>query len=196
VNLDGSKNPKWFPGTLFSLDFPKYGFQELIGAIKFCTQERGSEIKSVTAVEQAKILQIKRDLANKRRDFLHSTEGVNEAMNEVKHLFNEIERICVEINSSPVRFDYKKKNDFTYYLKGFRHDDKLGDFGLEVIVQWSYQYSNTLDPSKLIVAKVDLGRTLYREKPRRISELLYDFDITPSMENGGLFQKVCMSKIE
>ena len=40
VNLDGSKNPKWFPGTLFSLDFPKYGFQELIGAIKFRSQEK------------------------------------------------------------------------------------------------------------------------------------------------------------
>lgn len=183
VNLDESEKPKWFASPLFSLDLPKYGFQELIGVIKSRAQERGSEIKSVTAVEKAKILQIKREIANKRRAFLHSTEGVNEAMNEVNNLFEEIERICVKINSTPVKFEYKKKNDLTYYLKGFRHDEELGSQGFEVIVQWAPQFSNTLDKSKLYVSKIDLGRVIYREEPRRIEDLLFDFDVTPLMEN-------------
>ena len=183
VNLDGSKVPDWFPRAEIYLDYGKYQFDELIGIIKLRAQERGSDIRSVTAVEKAKILQINRELAEKRKKFLNSPEGVNEAINEVKYLFEEIERICVEINSSPVRFDYKKKDDFTYYLKGFKHDDKLGDFGLEVIVQWVPQYGNTLDQSKLYVSKIDLGRIIYREDPRRIGDLLFDFDITPLMEN-------------
>lgn len=186
VNLDDSKKPKWFPGPLFSLDFPKYGFQELIGVIKSRAQERGSEIKSVTAVEKAKILEMRREFANRKEQFLHSEDGANEASKEVRKLFEEIEKICAEINSGTVRFEFNKKNDCNYYLKGYRNVKNLGSIALQVIVQWS-SYTSTLDHSKLIVAKVDLGRTIGglridKEEPR-IEELFFDFDVTPSMEN-------------
>lgn len=183
VNLDGSNVPDWFPRAEIYLDYGKYQFDELIGIIKLRAQERGSEIKSVTAVEKAKMLEIRREFANRKKQFLHSEDGVNEASKEVRKLFEEIEKICTKINSGTVRFDYKKKDDQTYYLKGFRQNDELGSLGLEIIVQWVPQYRNTLDESKLYVSKIDLGRTIYREKPRRIGDLLYDFDVTPSMEN-------------
>lgn len=187
VNLDGSKKPKWFPGTLFSLDLPKYGFQELIGAIKLRAQERGSEIKSVNAVEKAKILQAKRDIANKRKDFLNSTEGVNEAIKEIQILFDEIEKICDEITSGQVKFKYEKKNNSTYYLTGYKHNDEEGSFGFQVITQWDQRYGNTLKESKLWIVKVYMGRTIsglrIDEGETQTEEVLYEFDITPSMEN-------------
>lgn len=186
VNLDESEKPKWFARPLFSLDLQKYGFQELIGVIKSRAQERGSEIKSVTAVEKAKILEMRREFANKKEKFLLSEDGVHEASKEVRKLFEEIEKICTKINSGTVRFEFNKENDCNYYLKGYRHVKNLGSIGLQVIVQWS-SYRNTLDHSKLIIAKVYLGRTIgglrIDEDEPRTEEVLYDFDITPSMEN-------------
>lgn len=183
VNLDSSKTPDWYPTAEIYLDYGKYQFDELIGVIKLRAEERGSEIKAVTAVEKAKILEIRRELAKKRSDFLNSEEGVNEAFNEVKHLMGAIEEICIKINMSSVKFDHRKKNDFTYCLKGFKQDDKLGSLGLELIVQWAPQYRNTLDESKLCVSKIDLGRAIYREDSKVLGELLFDFDVTPGMEN-------------
>lgn len=177
VNLDGNENPKWFPGTLFSLDFQKYKFEELIGAIKVQAQERGSKINPVTAVEKARILQINRELTDKKKRFLNSEEGVNEALSEVKCLFDEIERICTEINTSSVNFKHEKRTPDFYYLKGYNPDNRDSP-ELEIQVHWSYKYRNSLNESKLFVTTVRYLRT-----SKMIDDLLYDFDITPLMEN-------------
>ena len=55
-------------------------------------RKRGSEIKPVTAVEKAQILQIRREFANRKKKFLHSEEGVNEALKEVRKLFEKLKR--------------------------------------------------------------------------------------------------------
>lgn len=187
VKLDDSKAPNWFPDSDIFLDYSIYGFDELIGIIKLRAQERGSEVKETTAVEKANILQIKRELKNKRKKFLKSEEGVREAQNEIKSLFEEIESICDEITSGPVNFVYKNDRENSYYLKGVRHDEEMGDYSFEVNVKWSPKYSNTLNGSKLTIEKADIGRTLESQtiegREPIIEEFSYEFDVTPTMEN-------------
>ena len=187
MNLDGSKTPEWFPNTNIYLDYKLYGFDGMIGSIKLRAQERGSEIRTITAIDRANILQIKRKYENRKKKFLESEEGVKEALREVKSLFEEIERICDEISSSSVKLQYKKKNDYTYYLSGVRHDDEKGNYSFEIIVQWYLKYRDTLNESMLIIEKVNIGRKIKNrlidgyETPKE--ELIYNFDVTPSMKN-------------
>lgn len=177
VNLDCSKIPNWHPESDIYLDYGKYQFEELIGVIKSRAEERGSEIKTITALEKAKILRIDRELAERRKKFLYSEEGVKEALIEVESLFDEIDKICKEITSSFAKFDHEKRKTNFYYLQGYNPDNTVSPT-LEIQVLWSHEYRNSLRNSKLHVTKIH-----YLRLSKKIDELLYDFDVNPSMEN-------------
>jgi len=177
VNLDSSKTPDWHPESDIYLDYGKYQFEELIGVIKSRAEERGSEIKTITALEKAKILRIDRELAERRKKFLYSEEGVKEALIEVESLLDEIDRICKEINSSSAKFDHEKRKTNFYYLQGYNPDNTVSPT-LEIQVLWSHEYRNSLRNSKLYVTKI-----YYLRLSKRADDLFYDFDVNPSMQN-------------
>jgi hypothetical protein len=102
VKLDKSKLPAWCPSTDIYLDFETYGYDQVVGAIKLRAQEMGSIVKSVTAIDKAKILENKVKFIREKEKFLESENGVNAALLEIDKLFKEIERICKEINTETV----------------------------------------------------------------------------------------------
>jgi len=184
INLDLTKIPNWFPESEIYIDFQKYSFEELIGIIKLRAQERGGEVKTITAVDRAKILEIKREYENEKKKILESEEGLKRASAEANDLFEEIDRICIEITSeSSVRFEYKRQKEFLYQLIGYKQDEKLGSLGFQVNILWHQKYSNSLNNSKLILSKIDLGRIVYRNDPIIMEDLLFDFDLSHTMQN-------------
>lgn len=184
VKLDKSQIPEWYPENKIYLDFEQYGFEQIIGVIKARAQEMGSEIKQITSLEKAKILQEKRSFQNKRKQLLQSNEGFQEASKEVQKLFHKLEEICTKITSeTDVKFEYKKEHETEYRLVGIKQTDE-GSYEFQVLVTWSYHYSNSLTDSKLCVLKVDMGRTIYRKGPLKTEEILFDFDLSPSYVNG------------
>jgi len=183
VNLDGSKTPEWYPNSEIYLDYERYGFDGLIGIIRLRAEERGSQTRTITAVDRAQILEIKRNLQNKKKEIIESEKGVKLALNEVNSLFEEIDRICNNIKSeTTVNFEFKREDENNYILNGYKQSDEEGSLGFQVKVEWYKKYGNSLNESKLTLLKVDLGKIIYREQPKIKEKVLFDFDLNNSMK--------------
>jgi hypothetical protein len=68
VELEKAALPKWLPSTHVRFNFPDYGIDQLVGAIKARVQEQGGTIKPVDALAKAKAVRIEADyLADRDR---------------------------------------------------------------------------------------------------------------------------------
>lgn len=180
IKMDDSKIPSWLPSTYIYLDFNKFTLEEIVGSIKFKTQERGSIFRPNTAIEKAKILENKTKFINQRNQFLNSNDGVNAALEEVTGLFDKIDHICKTIVSEHlINFEYGKVNQYEYILKGFYLSPEEGSKGYSVKIMWIYHASNTLRDSKLLIDKINLGRSINRDEPILEETLEYDFELSP-----------------
>jgi len=183
VKLDDSEPPSWLPKTYIYLDYQKFALEEIIGSIKSKALERGSTFEAATAIEKARILQNKNKFLKQRNSYLSSKEGVNSALEEVTRLFDEIDNISKKIISeNDINFEHSRINQLNYVLKGFYHSSTEGDIGYSVKIIWINKYSNTLSDSKLLLDKINLGRSIDRDEPRLEETLRYDFELSPTID--------------
>ena len=136
--------PKWLPKTRIWVGLERWGPDGAASVIEARVQETGGSPKQETPVEQASRLGRRKQDEEKRSALLNSEAGVDCGNQEVKVLFDHIERIASEVNNAggDVRLGCKRKDPE-------RLD--LYSWGYHVYVSWVYHYRNSLRESRLCV---------------------------------------------
>ena len=99
--LDNANTPPaWLPKTNLRMNFPVYGIEQTVGAIKVRVEELGGVFRKLDAVAVARLEEVDGQFQLRRRQFLDSMEGVQSLSVEVLRIFAEIERIGAQIKVS------------------------------------------------------------------------------------------------
>jgi len=118
----------------------------------------------------------------KRLAILDSKKGVEVANQEIKNLYAELEKFALKFaeEEPSISFQHQQRgNEFAIYAGGFT-----------LRFLWSNSFRNTLDSSALYIllfkgiAPID-GRSIHSfEKPKKLKEIEYNFDLKSAGEHG------------
>jgi|GEM_PF-1420460 len=173
-----STPPPWLPETRIRLNFPDYGIEQTVGAIKARTQERGSRFHKEDAIQRARRLERQKEVRAERKKLFGSIEGLNAVKSKASEIYSEIVRLANEINNST--------KDIKLSV-GWTHDSAVLTNGhVSITVYFHSKYSNILEDSSLIIREMN-GRVLLPQErgqymllanPKEISVQKFDPDIT------------------
>src|SRR6185312_11556738 len=90
VKLDNAAVPEWLPKTQIWVNFERWGPTVTAAVIEARVQELGGEVGEETVGARAARLERQVMFSNRRRQFLHSAEGIDSAMREFASLQQEI----------------------------------------------------------------------------------------------------------
>jgi hypothetical protein len=93
-----SKPPKWLPTTQIRLNFPDFGIEQAVGAIKARAQEAGSVIKPLAPAERAQLARRETEYVNERAQ-LRSVFGASAAKKAAVAVFESLRKVCAELNA-------------------------------------------------------------------------------------------------
>ena len=100
VKLDGDPPPSWFPATRVWADFQRLGLPGVAAVLAERIQARGRAIREETAEELAARVRREQETEVRRRAFLASDEGVNEANSAAGILFDEFQQLGTSIETA------------------------------------------------------------------------------------------------
>lgn len=170
--------PKWLPRTRLWMDIKRWGASGTASVIEARIQECGGEPREESVQDRAERLARSLKFKAFRDRFLNSGEGISAANEAFEKLWEELQRLTVEIKTSenPIALTPKRAGTRIVIL-GF-------NIGLSIV--WHRSYSNTLSNSELIVEFWDghpyfPGSRLFDE-PERLNSLKFSFDISVSEE--------------
>lgn len=112
-----SKPPVWLPESGIRLNFPAYGLEQLLGAVKIRAEKLGSTLKSHTALDRAKRLD-QASIARAERDRLLTEKGMSAVQEEHKDLQRLVETKIQEINDHLASVKVEQGSDGHEYVLG------------------------------------------------------------------------------
>jgi len=171
--------PEWLPKNRIWIGLDRYGIEGAASVIEARAQERGAELRELSAADHA--VRRSRDLEfrKKKEEFLGSEKGVHAAREEIETLFNELDA-AVEAATAHTREISKDRRRNAYAIN-------VGRYGL--LLSWSSPYANTVSSSVLRITlfngavSID-GNYFPREEPRKVSVKDFSFDINRSEARG------------
>lgn len=95
---DADPVPRWLPKHHIRLSYRTYGFDPLVGAIKFRAQSVGAEPRIETAVDKALRLAQEQEIRQERRTALEGGQGMGAAQAEASAVFDELEGQLSELS--------------------------------------------------------------------------------------------------
>lgn len=159
IQLDhASAVPEWLPKTQIWVAFERWGIQGAATVIEAKIQETGGTPHEETAEEQATRISRQIIANEKRKDFLESSKGVHTAMQEFDELFNKINQLSQNIENP------KSRIMFTIERANRQKEFAVLSHGLKLSIEWSLQFSNSLEGSILYVQLLESGRSFGRIK--------------------------------
>ena len=100
VMLDrASEPPKWLPHTHVRFNYRDFGLEQAVGAIKARVQELGGTIRPLTALKRAELARQETQYLQERKQ-LRSFAADRIVATAVSGLFDEIKRLCADIDAS------------------------------------------------------------------------------------------------
>lgn len=171
--------PEWLPKNRIWVGLDRYGIEGAASVIEARAQERGSELRDLSPADHAARLSRDLEFEKTRQKFLDSEKGVLAAKEEIELLFNELD-VAVETATAYTTEISKDRRRNAYAIN-------VGDHGL--LVSWSSPYANSISTSALYIilfnGAVSLdGNYFPREKPKRVEETEYGFDISRNQSKG------------
>ena len=177
VLLDAIKNaPKYLPKTRIWYNLERFGIKGAASIISYMVNERGGDSRPESAKEKAAKIKQKLNFKHKLKFYKETHDAVEDALNEVKILFQNCEVKTREIFDG---LNYGIKND---YRKPFQIN--YGD--LFIKFSWTHYATNSLENSKL---EITLGKYIYSMKAfetqrvHTIKNYEFDFEKNQSWEN-------------
>lgn len=170
--------PKWLPKTQLWVGFKRWGITGAASVIEARVQELGGSPREETINERAARLQRSLEFAERRRQFLESTAGVQASGQEFNKLHSELARLIEEVKqTAPAILLEIKRSHWQVVILGF---------GLGLNIVWHHRFSNTLDNAELRIELWDrhppfLG-LIHFETPNKLDTITFKFDLLPSGE--------------
>ena len=189
VPLENSHEvPQWLPKTQIWVGIERWGIAGVASVIDARVQEYGGIPREETVEEHATRLKQQIDNEKARKQFLDSVEGVKSAGEEFVALATQIDLIAQNL-SAKIGLDLVSKNDIN---GGALQWVEIYNARFRVCLEWSSNFSNTLNDSRLTVALLK-GRPrrpnrLSFDEPKILERLLFNFDLDRSQAHG--WQKV------
>lgn len=145
VMLDNAHTPPaWLPKTNLRMNFPVYGIEQTVGAIKVRVEELGGVFRKLDAVAVTRLEEVDGQFQLRRRQFLDSMEGVQSLSVEVLRIFAEIERIGAQIKETTTwQFEFGKSE----------RDCVLTGAGVSLRLEWEVQFANRAENATLSVTE-------------------------------------------
>ena len=172
----GSEIPEWFPQTNLWFDLARWNVEAAAAAIETRVQQAGGTPREETVSDLAKRLTREKQIADERKGFLGSTQGVQAAIQEMGKLFSIVEEKVQEISDAEFPISAKRSPDGW----GIDVGVPLASLG----INWFPVASNTVVDAYL---EVTLWRGWRRglnprsfDKAKRKSEKKFEFDRDPA----------------
>lgn len=166
--------PRWLPKNRIWLGLDRWGIEGAASVIESRVQEAGGIPKEETVENRISRLKNEIDAEKDRKQFLDSPEGVKFANDEVNKLFGFLEQAIKNTSGS--------KSSVSLTISVDRRECAIYGEGFSVRFKWQLLYSNALSDSVLYLDLFDgyIGDSFTFEKPERIEDLEFQFDITKS----------------
>lgn len=169
--------PKWLPKNRIWIGLDRWGIEGAASVIEARVQEAGGSPKEETIKDRVNRLRNEIDAEKDRKQFLDSPEGVKFANDEVNKLFGFLEQAIKNTSGS------KSSVSLTISVGG--RECAINGEGFSARFKWQLLYSNVLSDSVLYLDLFDgyfsiKGDSFLFEKPKRIKNLEFQFDITKS----------------
>lgn len=180
ASLDG-KHPVWYPDTWIWGDLERYGIDGLASVIETRVRQTGGDVRSETLADYATAVERQITFVGDRRSWRNSEKGVQDALSEVKNLFECLERTCNQVShlkNIQAQVQFSRKSDRCTVISGWN---------VRFSVNWGHTYGNTLDMSGLRVVMSEGGRFLGDMaivQPQQIAAVDYDLDWDGSRKIG------------
>ncbi len=175
VMLEKCEPPVWLPVSRLWWGYERFGIEGLAGAIEVRVQEAGGDVAEDSAEQKA--MRMSREIADtqEKKRILASGEGVALAKKNVDELFKQLEHIAVTTSKSNPDLQMNcERNANIFVIRGSCHS---------LILNWQTNYANTLQHSaltlRLFKGHIGLGSGIYIEKPTRLREESFQFDLAP-----------------
>ena len=180
--------PQWLPDTHVRFNNSDFTLDQAVGAIKLRVQERGGHFTPMTALKRAQILESE-NAYRRAKSAMNSSQGLDLILGEVKLIFEEIERQCIEVSAAGLtnircewKYEYGSQHSFCQIS-----NDRVG-----TIVSWHQRYTGSLDEAGLFVREFngrllmnsELGRLILQREPTRLRETKYEPDFSRSGHYG------------
>jgi len=180
--------PTWLPATHIRFNNRDFTLEEAVGAIKLRVQERGGHYSPMTALKRAKILEAE-NLYRYDKSGMNTDQGLDHILAEIKVLFGEIERQCVEVSAAgPIKIRCEWKHEDRSQLQFCQvSNDRVG-----MAIAWSQPYSGNLEHSGLSVQEYngrllmnsEVGRLMLHQNPKKLRETQYEPELSRDRQYG------------
>ncbi|MFL6385922.1 MAG: hypothetical protein ACJ71U_00410 [Terriglobales bacterium] len=179
--------PIWLPQTHVRFNYSDFGLEQAVGAIKARVQENGGQHLPLTPMKRAEMFkEEERFRSDKSR--MNFGEGIERVLDNVRVLFQEIEKHCIDINTQnsihiKCGSDFRERNRLQTCV--------MTDGRVSMVIAWYQEFSNVLDNSALVISEYkgqlvvpgEVNR-IYINQPRRLSETKYSPDLSRAREYG------------
>jgi hypothetical protein len=174
IPLDEAALPKWLPKTQLWIGLSRWGINGAASVIEALVQEQGGIPHVESVQERATRFERALKFAERREQFLNSHEGVRSAEKEFEFLDKELQHLIEGINDS-LKLQQKRNGNQIFIL----------GCGLGLSLFWKIHYANSLVNANLILQIWDghppfPGIMLPFEQPKKLNEIKFNFDLTPS----------------
>lgn len=175
--------PIWLPQNLVRFNYADFGLEQAVGAIKARVQENGGQHLPLTPIKRAEIFK-EEERFRQDKSRMNSGEGIEKVLDNVRLLFQEIEKHCADINTQN-SLHIKCGSDFR------SRTCVMTDGRVSMVLTWYQEFSNVLDKSALVISEYkgqliipgEVNR-IYLNQPRRLSETKYSPDLSRAREYG------------
>jgi len=170
-----SSSPEWLPITKIWVGIDRWGIEGAASVIEARVEEAGGEPKEETT--ESRVARIRKEIGaeKEKKSFLNSFEGLNAAKEEISNLFAELEKVVAS-------------EDDELQIASAAKECAIYGGGFSVYLNWSHTYNNALEGSGLSLSlfhgsvPIRGKRSSPFEKPRRIEDIEFQFDISRSVE--------------
>ncbi|MGB9122699.1 MAG: hypothetical protein WCE73_18930 [Candidatus Angelobacter sp.] len=179
--------PIWLPQTHVRFNYSDFGLEQAVGAIKARVQENGGQPQPITPMKRAEMFK-EEERFRHDKSRMNSDEGIEKVLDNVRLLFQEIEKHCADINTQN-SLHIKCGSDFRERSRP--QTCVMTDGRVSMVVAWYQEFSNALDNSALVISEYkgqliipgEVNR-IYINQPRRLSETKYSPDLSRAREYG------------
>jgi TIR domain len=179
--------PIWLPQNLVRFNYADFGLEQAVGAIKARVQENGGQHLPLTPIKRAEIFK-EEERFRQDKSRMNSGEGIEKVLDNVRLLFQEIEKHCIDINTQN-SLHIKCGSDLKERSRP--QTCVMTDGRVSMAVAWYQEFSNALDNSALVISEYkgqlmipgEVHR-IYFNQPRPLSETKYSPDLSRAREYG------------
>jgi hypothetical protein len=178
IGMDEAPPPRWLPPHFIRLNLKDFGIDQAVGAIKARALELGSKLQRASPAYLAKRSQQRAEFAERRRQLLHTDEGVRLAGAEAGRLITLISGKFKEIQQAGVAGEIE--------YGAAEHRAVLRIKGAALAVSYINYISNVLDEARLDIeessgALMPGGAERFLQEPRSYGVSKYKPDLSQDL---------------